>query len=157
MLFYTHSETTGIYTLRHTLSLHDVLPVYVPCAVRTVPHVFPGGEIAMPKITLGFAAAIILVSVAFWLGTGMTSYTALIPVVFGVALGICGVIGLSPGARKHAMPAAAAVALLSLLGLIGDVFGREGALEASSRANALKLICGLLLLGYLILSIRSFT
>lgn len=110
----------------------------------------------MPRITLGFAAALIIIPVVFWLGTGTSSLTPLIPAVFGVLLGICGLIAMNPGARKHAMHAAAAIALLSLLALVGEAFGRPGALDAPMTAQALKIISGLLLLGYLVMSIRSF-
>lgn len=110
----------------------------------------------MPRITLGFAAALILVPVLFYFGTGTSSWTPLIPAIFGVLLGVCGLIGLNPELRKHAMHAAAAVSLLSLLALIGEAFGRPGALDAPFSAQALKVICGLLLVAYLAVSIRSF-
>lgn len=110
----------------------------------------------MPRITLAFAAALILVPVLFLLGTGTSSLTPLIPAIFGVLLGICGLIGLKPELRKHAMHAAAAIALLSLIALVGEAVGRPGALDAPATALTLKFICGLLLLGYLVLSVRSF-
>lgn len=111
----------------------------------------------MPRITLGFAAALILVPIAFWLVTATQSLTPLIPAVFGVLLAICGLVAvLAPGTRKHAMHAAVAIALVSLLALVGEAVGRPGALEAPMSAQLLKIICGLLLLAYLVLGIRSF-
>lgn len=110
----------------------------------------------MPRITLGFAAALIIIPVLFLVGTGTSSWTPLIPAIFGILLGICGLVGLNPNLRKHAMHAAAAIALLSLLALVGEAVGRPGALDAPATAQALKIICGLLLLAYLVMSIRSF-
>lgn len=111
----------------------------------------------MPRITLAIAAALIAVPVIFWLATGTSSYTPLIPAVFGVLLGVCGLIALTgDAARKHAMHAAMAIALLSLLALVGEAVGRPGALQAPLTAQLLKVICGGLLLAYLILGIRSF-
>lgn len=52
--------------------------------------------------------------VSAYLVTGMSSWTALIPSIVGVLLLVCGLVGRQGAARKHAMPTAAAVALLGL-------------------------------------------
>jgi hypothetical protein len=98
----------------------------------------------MAKVTLGFAAALILLGLIGYFGdapastvpvgndkTGNVeqtksesgsapaskgrSVTAMIPAVAGVLLGICGLLALNPRFLKHAMHAAAMVGLLGTL------------------------------------------
>ena len=110
----------------------------------------------MAKLTLTFAALLIIVPVGFYVGTGTSSFTPLIPAVFGVLLGVCGLLALSPKLRMHAMHAAMLIAVLSILGLVGEALGRPGALDAPWTAQLLKLICLMLLVVYLALGVRSF-
>ena len=70
----------------------------------------------MPRITIGYGIALILLGVGMYFVRGQSSLTALIPAAFGVVLAILGVVGKRPAATKHAMHAAAAVGLLGLLG-----------------------------------------
>jgi hypothetical protein len=56
----------------------------------------------MAKVTLIFAVLLIILGLGFYLGTGSKAPTALIPTWFGVALGVFGVLAISPneGRRK---------------------------------------------------------
>ena len=89
------------------------------------------------------------------------SPTALIPVLFGLPILICGVLGLKPGRRKHAMHAAAAIALLG--GVIsGGLFVKKILALFSSDHDVnrrsltfIGLMAGLCLL-YVVLSVNSF-
>jgi uncharacterized membrane protein HdeD (DUF308 family) len=68
----------------------------------------------MPKVTLMFAVALILLgTVAFYISS---SQTALLPAAVGLALLACGGLAMAfDGARKHLMHIAAVVALLGAL------------------------------------------
>ncbi|MBT8486832.1 MAG: hypothetical protein HKO59_01175 [Phycisphaerales bacterium] len=72
----------------------------------------------MTRLTLALAVVLIGLGLyAYFVLSGDTrSVTALIPAFFGVAFGVAGLVGLRPAARKHAMHAAAALAVLGLLG-----------------------------------------
>ena len=97
--------------------------------------------------------------------TGLGGYaayqspTALIPLAFGILLGICGLIGRKESLRKHAMHGAAMVALLGFIpsvpGLLGipDLIAGHAARPA---AVILRSIMAILCLGFLVVAIRSF-
>lgn len=74
----------------------------------------------MAKITIGFGVALVLLGVGAYLGTGMRSWTALIPAIAGVLLGFCGYMATYPECRKHAMHGAV---LLAILGFGASVPG----------------------------------
>jgi len=67
------------------------------------------------KVTIGFGAWLIVVGVYGYLATDRVSLTALIPAIFGVVLAGLGVLALQDRFRKHAMHAAAFLALLGLI------------------------------------------
>ena len=75
----------------------------------------------MAKITIALAVILTLLGVGTYLGSpdANPSKTALIPSVFGVLLLGCGMAALQPSWRKHAMHAAAMVALLGALASSG--------------------------------------
>lgn len=61
-----------------------------------------------------YALSLIFLGLGSYLGTGSVSKTALIPSLIGLIFAVIGaVIQLAPGARKHAMHAAAALSLLA--------------------------------------------
>ena len=70
----------------------------------------------MPAVTLAFAALLVVLGVGSYVGTGMSSATALIPAGFGVVLGVLGLLARKESIRKHVMHVAAMVALLGFLG-----------------------------------------
>lgn len=76
---------------------------------------------SMPRITIGFGIALIVLGVLGYLLTlgGGSSITALIPALFGLALGALGLVAQQKEDwRKHAMHAAAVVGVLGILGTL---------------------------------------
>jgi TRAP-type C4-dicarboxylate transport system permease large subunit len=113
----------------------------------------------MAKVTLVFAVLLIILGLGFYLGTGSKAPTALIPAWFGLALGVFGMLAITPseGRRKVFMHINVTIGLLGFLGAAGRVI----AVLASGRTPdqialiAQLLMAGLLLL-YVILCVRSF-
>ena len=74
----------------------------------------------MWKLTVGFGVVLLALGIVGFVLTGSIHFTALIPAAFGVAFVILGGVARDEGKRKHAMHAAAA---LALLGFFGTVMG----------------------------------
>ena len=72
---------------------------------------------AMASTTIVFGLVLTLLGLAGYFLT-RTSVTALIPALFGVVLLMLGLLARSDSIRKHAMHAAAAVALIGCLGAL---------------------------------------
>ena len=70
----------------------------------------------MPKLAMTFGAVLALLGVVSYAATGQSSLTALIPSAFGLALAALGFVAKRPAATKHAMHAAAVLALLGVAG-----------------------------------------
>ena len=73
---------------------------------------------AMASITILFGVLLTLLGLWGYFLTGTSSVTALIPAIFGLPLLVLGFIARSESARKHAMHAAAAVALVGCAGAL---------------------------------------
>ena len=119
----------------------------------------------MPALTLIVSAALILLGVGFY-GYATTiddapSKTALIPTALGVLLGICGLLALKPGLRKHAMHVAVVLGLLGLLAAVGrgapGWFSGAAPESATKRLALIELACmaGICLI-YVVFCVRSF-
>jgi hypothetical protein len=95
-----------------------------------------------------------------YFGLGSGSITALIPAFFGVPFILLGVVALKESLLKHAMHAAAALAVLGLLGTIRGVFsffkmmgGEEVARPDAVRVQAIMaLLCAI----FIALAVNSF-
>lgn len=88
-----------------------------------------------------------------------SSPTALIPVGFGILLAVCGLVARKESLRKHAMHAAAAVALLGFVPSVPGLLGIPALLAgeaARPAAVVLRSVMALLLLGFLVAAVRSF-
>lgn len=115
----------------------------------------------MPKLAIMIGNLLILVGIVGYFVTDRVSLTALIPSAFGVLLALLGVLALvKPGARKHAMHVAAALALVGLLGTISGVIklvqmAAGAQLERPAAAVSQGITAALCVL-FLILAIRSF-
>ena len=104
--------------------------------------------------TLGFA--LILLGLISYFGTGRTSVTALIPAFFGAMFVILAIVARSEAARKHAMHAAVALALLGFLGTLMRLVPAIGAGQLTRPAVMAQLVMSVLLAGYVALGVKSF-
>jgi hypothetical protein len=117
----------------------------------------------MAKVTIVFAVLLIALGLIGFLGTGSQHYTALIPTWFGLALGIGGILSISPSEARRKLFAHINVTI-GLLGFLGGaVEAIRGYLHAQSAgiapdtiALASKLTMAGLMLIYVILCVRSF-
>src|SRR5688572_22398344 len=109
----------------------------------------------MASTTILFGLALTVLGFAGYLLTGTSSFTALIPAAFGLLLLVLGFLARSEAARKHAMHAAAAVALVGFLGALMSVLrtpaGVRSALALYSQL-AMVVLTGL----FVVLCVRSF-
>jgi hypothetical protein len=117
----------------------------------------------MAKLTLVFAVLLIALGLAGYIGTGNQHPTALIPTWFGLALGVFGVLAISPSERRRKLFMHISVTI-GLLGFVGSaaeavrgyLHARSAGLEPDQIALASKLTMTGLLLIYVILCVRSF-
>ncbi len=71
----------------------------------------------MAKMSAAHGVSLLALAVGMWVATGPSSMATLVPAVFGAVLLGLGILAWArPDSRKHAMHAAAAAALLGLLG-----------------------------------------
>jgi hypothetical protein len=117
----------------------------------------------MAKVTLVFAVLLAALGLAGYLGTGSLHPTALIPLWFGLALGVFGFLAISPSEarRKLFMHINVTLALLGFLGSAAEAargykHAVAAGLEPDRIALASKLTLAGLLLVYIILCVRSF-
>jgi hypothetical protein len=110
---------------------------------------------------IAIVIGIVLILVGGWAYTASgpgASPTALIPAVLGLGLAIAGLVGLRGGTpRRHAMHAAAAVALLGVLGSAWQLIAHPAAGSAHAdiarTAGLLNLaLCGV----FVVLAVWSF-
>ena len=117
----------------------------------------------MAKVTLLFAVLLIALGLVGFFGTGHTHYTALIPAWIGLALGIGGLLAISPDERRRKlfMHVNVTIGLLGFLGAAivavqGHVKAASAGLPPDEIALASKLTMAGLMLLYVILCVRSF-
>jgi hypothetical protein len=112
----------------------------------------------LDRVSLVIGTLLIALGVGGYVGSDFASKTALIPSYFGAAIALCGLIVLlKPAARKHAMHAAATVALIGFVAAaIRLVKGLAGDTPPSTLTlvslTGMALLCGL----FVILAIQSF-
>ena len=73
-------------------------------------------KLDMPNLTVAFGASLIILGVQGYYFSGRGSLTALIPALFGVVLVALGLVARRAASTKHAMHAAAVLALIGILG-----------------------------------------
>jgi hypothetical protein len=117
----------------------------------------------LAKLTLVLAVLLIALGLAGYLGTGSMHPTALIPAWFGLALGICGFLAISPSERRRKlfMHINVTIALLGFLGAAaeavrGFVHAQSAGIPPDEIALASKAAMAGLLLIYVVLCVRSF-
>ena len=113
----------------------------------------------MAKVTLVFAVLLVALGLVGFLGTGSEHYTALIPAWIGLALGIGGMLAISPNEkrRKLFMHINVTIGLVGFLGSVSEILrGLLSSKEVNATALAAKTALGWVLLIYVILCVRSF-
>jgi O-antigen/teichoic acid export membrane protein len=109
----------------------------------------------MASTTVVFGLLLTLLGLTGYFMTGTSSITALIPAFLGVILLVLGILARSTPVRKHAMHAAAMVALVGFLGalfsLLRTPIGLRPAMAVLSQA-ATVLLTGV----FVALCVRSF-
>ncbi|MEL7059576.1 MAG: hypothetical protein AAGN46_06075 [Acidobacteriota bacterium] len=114
----------------------------------------------MPLITIGFGSILFVLGVVGYFASGQASFTALIPAAFGIVFEVLGVVArVRDGLRKHAMHAAAALALIAVLGSLRGVLAVPTLLDGTAErpaAIAAQLVMFALSAGFLGLCVQSF-
>ncbi len=110
----------------------------------------------MPATTRTIGIVLIALGVVSYIATGRTSLTAMIPAFFGAVLVVLALVARSESARKHAMHASVAIALV---GLLATLMRLGPALAAGNwgRPAVLAQLAMALMLGlYVALGVKSF-
>ena len=111
----------------------------------------------MSKITIAVGAFLIVLGLIGYLGTGMVSWTALIPALFGLPLTILGVLALQEDWRKHAMHVAV---IIGLVGFLGGAFSFMRPLlsggEMKPMAATMQALMALTCAAFVGLCVKSF-
>jgi hypothetical protein len=114
----------------------------------------------MPRITIGFGAALVVLGLVGYIGSGADSVTALIPSVFGVVFVVLGVIGRSDDRRALTMHLAALLALVGIAGSVTGLIDLPDLLAGNDVerpwAVAVQSIMAVALVVYLVFAVRSF-
>ncbi|MEN6497952.1 MAG: hypothetical protein ABFD16_26940 [Thermoguttaceae bacterium] len=112
----------------------------------------------MARITITIGVILMLLGMGTYLGGGQKSVTALIPAFFGLPLTLLGLAALKDTWRKHAMHAAAGLALLGFVGALARPVHKTLAGEppALSLALASQLLMAILCATLVILAVKSF-
>lgn len=117
----------------------------------------------MAKVTLIFAVLMALLGVGSYVGTGSQHPTALIPLWFGLALGLFGFLAISPkeSRRKLFMHINVTIGLLGFLGAAGRAVmsyshARSQGLDPDKIALASQGAMAGLMLVYVLLCVKSF-
>ena len=117
----------------------------------------------MAKVSIVFAVLLIALGLGSYFGTGSQHPTALIPTWFGLALGLFGLLAMSPdpGRRKLYMHINVTIGLLGFLGAAGRALtsyghARSEGVEPDKIAIYAQLTMAGLLLIYVLMCVRSF-
>lgn len=117
----------------------------------------------MAKVTLVFALLLVALGVAGYYYTGAIHPTALIPMWFGLALGLGGFLAISPSEsrRKLFMHINVTIGVLGFLGgfitaIQGYGSARSQGVEPDMVALWDKAIMAFLMLNYVVLCVQSF-
>ena len=111
---------------------------------------------SMPFVTRIVGFLLILLGIVGYAATGAASMTALIPAFVGAVFLLLALGARSPGARKHVMHAAVALALLAVLGMAPRVASAVGAGDLARPAVLAQLVMLLILVVYVLLGVKSF-
>ncbi len=107
----------------------------------------------MPATTRLVGMILAVLGIGSYLGTGRTSFTALIPAIFGVVFLLLAWLARNEAARKHVMHAAMVVALVGIGGTGSRLLG---ATDFTRPATLAQLFTVVVLAWYLGKGIKSF-
>ncbi|HSF99692.1 MAG TPA: hypothetical protein VLA20_01130 [Vicinamibacterales bacterium] len=113
----------------------------------------------MPNVTVRVGAVLIALGLVAYLASGLASLATLIPAAFGAVLVGLGVAAKVDGHVQTMMHFAMVVALLGLIGSVGQVFELPALLSGTAESPAAvmaRAAMAVLLIGYLALGVRSF-
>ena len=108
----------------------------------------------MPRISIGFGLALIIVGIAGFMPHHAP--TALIPAYLGLVLILCGIIGMKPSLRMHAMHGAVTLALLGFLAAAGRLAVSLSKPQIDSVAASCLSLMAVLCAVFVALCVRSF-
>jgi hypothetical protein len=111
---------------------------------------------AMPAVTRVVGFLLVLLGVVGYVGTGFASVTALIPAMVGALFLVLALVARNAEARKHAMHAAVAIALLAVLGGIPRILTAVNAGEGGRPAVLAQIAMAAILGVYVLLGVKSF-
>jgi hypothetical protein len=111
---------------------------------------------AMPAVTRLIGFLLILLGIGGYVGTGRTSITAMIPAFFGAIFLILAMVARKVEARKHAMHAAVALALVGALAVLPRIVSGISAGQVRRPAVLSEIAMAVILLIYVALGVRSF-
>ena len=117
----------------------------------------------MAKTTLVFGFLLVILGAVSYLGTGSQHPTALIPLWFGVALGVCGFLAISPSERRRKifMHVNVTIGVIGFIGAVASALHNYGSARSAGitpdyTALAAQGAMAIILLIYVNLCIRSF-
>ena len=113
----------------------------------------------MASTTIALGVALIIVGLAGYFLTGGSSYTALIPAVFGIVIALLGLMARNEGRRALAMHIAVVVALLGFLGTFRGLLQLASAFDGTAARPAAVIsqsIMAVITMFYVLLAVRSF-
>ena len=110
----------------------------------------------MPSVTRLVGFLLVLLGIGGYLGTGRTSITAMIPAFFGAIFLVLAIVARKPEARRHAMHAAVALALVGALAVLPRIFSGISAGNLMRPAVLSQIATAVILAVYVALGVRSF-
>lgn len=110
----------------------------------------------MPFVTRLVGILLVLLGIAGYVATGRTSITAMIPAFFGAVFLILAMVARKEPARKHAMHAGVALALLGALAVIPRIVPAISAGNLTRPAVLSQIVMAIVLVVYVALGVRSF-
>ena len=111
---------------------------------------------SMPSLTRTVGFLLILLGVVGYVATGGASLTALIPAMVGAVFLLMALVARNAEARRHAMHAAVALALLGVLGTAPRIITAVRAGDVSRPAVIAQIVMAAILLVYVLLGVKSF-
>jgi len=117
----------------------------------------------MAKVTILFGVLLIALGLVGFFGTGSIHYTALIPTWFGLAMGLGGILAISPSERRRKifMHINVTIGVVGLVGAVASALNRYGharslGTDPDYKALSAQIAMAVLLLIYVNLCVRSF-